>query len=165
MSADSPDKTAKKARKDALKKEAKAMGITYDELKAQKKQKKSRKREADNLETDEHKTERKRMRSWSKDLSKPDKEPSETETKRRRTRSMDAAEEKEEKEKQDDATSPEEWRKENSITVKGHGKHASDTEFPVPFYNFKDTPFNGVVLKSFETAGFEKPTLIQSQVS
>eukprot|EP00978_Attheya_sp_CCMP212_P047886 scaffold445118_cov43-Attheya_sp.AAC.1 len=81
----------KAARKEALKAEAKTLGITYDELKAQKKEakeaKKSKKRsrEAESLNADGdegQKGEKNRMRSWSKDLTtdkapkKSDEEPS-----------------------------------------------------------------------------------------
>lgn len=150
------DKAAKKAaRKEVLKKEAKALGISYQELKAQKKEKKNKKREADQLETDEHKTEMKRMRTWSKDLTEED----EASNKRRRTRAMDAAEEEEK------VVSPEAWRLEHNITIRGHGSHGNAKEFADPFFKFTDAPFNGVIQKCFQQAGFEKPTSIQSQVS
>jgi ATP-dependent RNA helicase DDX5/DBP2 len=171
----------KAARKEALKAEAETLGITYDELKAQKKEakeaKKSKKRsrEAESLNADGdegQKGEKNRMRSWSKDLTDkaPKKSAEEPSDKRRRTRSMDLKEEetpsspKEEKKPKPSSTDPTEWRKENTITIQGHGKYKSQTEFPDPFFNFTDAPFCEPIQKALTSAGFAKPTSIQSQV-
>jgi ATP-dependent RNA helicase DDX5/DBP2 len=64
-----------------------------------------------------------------------------------------------------DSISPAEWRKEQNITIKGHGKyHGKDiNSFPDPYFKFTDAPFSDIVQKSFTLAGFEKPTSIQSQ--
>lgn len=154
----------KQARKDKLKAEAEKLGISYKELKAQKKAAKeeSKKRkssitEADKLENSEHKQDMKRMRSWSKDEKDP---TSQGDEKRRRTRSMDA--------KESESASPqsaEEWRKEQTITIKGHGKYRTTdvSSLPQPFFKFTDAPFNQTVQRLFTQAGFEKPTAIQSQ--
>lgn len=127
------------ARKELLKAEAAKLGISYKELKAQKKEKKmakKRSREADNLDTTEHKNDLKRMRSWSKDFDEKKQKVSdskEEETGRRRTRSMDAKEEANAK-TASSTPSPQEWRKENNITIKGHGKHSGNASFPDPFF-------------------------------
>ena len=157
----------KQARKDKLKAEAEKLGISYKELKAQKKaakeeskNRKSSTTEADKLVNDEHKQEMKRMRSWSKDEKDP---TSQGDEKRRRTRSMDA------KESENAITSTpqsaDEWRKEQTITIKGHGKYrTTDIEsLPPPFFKFTDAPFNQTVQRLFTQAGFDKPTAIQSQ--
>lgn len=149
----SDEKAAKKARKAALKKEADTLGISYEELKKQKKERK-KKREADQLQDGEHQTELKRMRTWSKDY---DEDPS---VKKRRTRSMDKAEEEQEQE----SISPEAWRREHGIKVQGHGAHQSAVDFADPFLKFTDTPYCPAIIKAFQQAGFDAPTHIQSQV-
>lgn len=143
------DKAAKKARKVALKAEASSMGITYDELKERKKRKK---READQLQNVEHQTDMKRMRTWSKDFDDPTVE-------KRTTRSMDETLAK----PVETDISPQEWRSMHDIKVQGHGANASAT-FPAPYLKFSDAPFCGAIQKSFQQAGFDKPTHIQSQV-
>jgi ATP-dependent RNA helicase DDX5/DBP2 len=148
----SDEKAAKKARKDALKKEADTLGISYEELKKQKKERK-KKREADQLQDGEHESELKRMRTWSKDY---DEDPS---VKKRRTRSMDKAEE----EKEQESISPEAWRREHGIKVQGHGAHQSAVDFADPFLKFTDTPYCPAIIKAFQQAGFDAPTHIQSQ--
>jgi len=145
-------------RKEKLMEEAEQLGIPYKELKAQKKEAKThRKRESEpnRLESSEHKAELSRLRSYSKDL---DNGENQTE-KRRRTRSMDAKEE----EKAKSPDSPDEWRKEHDIAIRGHGKYRDDKTFPDPFFNFDDAPFCDAILSGFKTAGFTKPTAIQSQ--
>mmetsp|Transcript_3809 Transcript_3809/g.4666 ORF Transcript_3809/g.4666 Transcript_3809/m.4666 type:complete len:599 (-) Transcript_3809:82-1878(-) len=155
----------KQARKDKLKAEAEKMGVSYKDLKAQKKAAKesSNKRktssEVDKLESDDHKQDMKRMRSWSKDADDPTE--SQGDEKRRRTRSMDAKEE----DSSADPVSAAEWRKEQSITVKGHGKYreVDASSLPQPYLKFTDAPFNQAVQRTFTQAGFERPTAIQSQ--
>ena len=163
MTSEDDLKSKKKARKEELKAKADEMGISYEELKNQKKEAKSMKkrtRESDSLDDSEHKLETKRLRSWSHDEGKT------AETKRR-TRSMDAAEEKAVKSNLDSSLSPEEWRKANNITIKGHGKNSGDrsNDFPSPFLKFSDAPFVDAVQRTFQQLGFTSPTAIQAQVS
>lgn len=148
------DRASKKARKLALKAEASSMGITYDELKERKKRKK---REAEQLQNDEHQTDMKRMRTWSKDF---DDDPT-IQKQRIATRSMDETYVKPIEEMD---ISPQEWRSMHDITVRGHGANASATSFPAPYLKFSDAPFCEAIQKSFQQAGFDKPTHIQSQV-
>eukprot|EP00978_Attheya_sp_CCMP212_P022230 scaffold66064_cov35-Attheya_sp.AAC.1 len=70
---------------------------------------------------------------------------------------------KEEKKPKPSSNNPTEWRKENTITIQGHGKYKSQTEFPDPFFNFTDAPFCEPIQKALTSAGFAKPTSIQSQ--
>jgi ATP-dependent RNA helicase DDX5/DBP2 len=155
----------KKERKARLKEEAKELGISYDEMK---RRHKHRKREAECLESSEHKVEAQRMRSWSKgdeddngssDRNKAAEEPN---AKRRRTRSMDAAEEKKVEEEEAKSMSPEQWRQENNITVQGHDSNRGK-EVPPPFVSFEQTPFHDNIKRSFQQAGFTKPSGIQAQ--
>ncbi|KAL3775794.1 hypothetical protein ACHAWO_003124 [Cyclotella atomus] len=168
MSASEADDKAKKAAKKAkLKEEAEKLGIPYEELKAQKKEKKKRKREAEKLETDNaeyeggqgRESEKKRMRSYSKDF---EKDEGRNEAKRRRTRSMDKAEESKQIVNEEKAQSPDEWRKAHSITIKGYGSNEKHS-VPDPFIDFSDAPFNPTIQKTLKAAGFDRPTLIQSQ--
>lgn len=175
MSAKAAEDKAKKAAKKAkLKEEAEKLGISYEALKAQKKEKKKRKREAEALNADnaEHdgeknrKQEEKRMRSWSGDFGadKKDSGKDGPATKRLRTRSMDKAEENAKVAQVEKSQSPEEWRKLHSITLRGYGAKANDTKFTDPFIEFEDAPFNPTIQKTLKAAGFDRPTLIQSQV-
>jgi len=157
MGSDDDRRTSTSDRKDRLKEEAEQLGIPYKELKAQKKEAKIRKRERepDRLESDGHKAELKRLRSYSKDFQNGEEQGE----KRRRTRSMDAKED----EKTKTPESPEAWRKEQSITIRGHGKYQNEKSFTDPFFLFDQTPFCDAVQNCFKTAGFAKPTAIQSQ--
>ena len=143
------DKAAKKA---AMKKEAEALGITYDELK---KRHKRKRREAETLDSEEHKGEMKRLRSYSKEFDEND-------AKRRRTRSMDATEENEATTKAEKKLSPEEWRKEHTLTVLGHGANR-DIKVPNPYIEFNDAPFSPKIQTSLTRAGFARPSIIQAQ--
>mmetsp|Transcript_17995 Transcript_17995/g.44453 ORF Transcript_17995/g.44453 Transcript_17995/m.44453 type:complete len:587 (+) Transcript_17995:244-2004(+) len=143
------EKTAKKA---AMKKEAEALGITYEELK---KRHKRKRREAETLDSEEHKGEMKRLRSYSKDFDEND-------AKKRRTRSMDAAEEEEATTKAEKTLTPEEWRKEHTLTVLGHGANR-DIKVPSPYIEFKDAPFSPSIQTSLTRAGFARPSIIQAQ--
>lgn len=159
------DEDKKKERKEKIKQEAEELGITYKELKEQKKAAKENKksRESDKLVNPDHKDDMKRMRTWSHDEKE---DPEVAATKRRRTRSMDAKEEKEAVVGTKSIMTPEEWRKDLSLTIKGHGKyngHAAK-DFPDPFFKFTDSPFSPAILKSFDQAGFTAPTSIQAQV-
>jgi ATP-dependent RNA helicase DDX5/DBP2 len=144
------DKAAKKAKKAAMKKEAEDLGITYDELKAQRK-KDAKNREATSLQNDDQTRDMKRMRAWSKDLTGE-------ENAKRRTRSMDAAEEK----KIEAEVSPEGWRAEHSISIQGHGANKG-CDVPLPFMQFDQAPFSGAIQKAIKAIGFATPTHIQSQ--
>lgn len=145
----SEEKAAKKA---AMKKEAEALGITYEELK---KRHKRKRREADTLDSEEHKGEVKRMRSYSKDYD-------EASTKKRRTRSEDAKEEEEAITKENKRLTPVEWRKEHTLTVLGHGGNR-DVKVPDPFIEFSETPFSDSIRTSLTRAGFARPSPIQAQ--
>lgn len=153
------------------------------------KEKKKRKREAERLKADAeenveggdvHRSEMKRMRAYSKDLDEPKADG--PEEKRRRTRSMDLADhgvandareggggKSKLLETVDEETkktkSPEEWRVENSITIRGHGKHSTQKTFADPYFQFADAPFSESIQRSLKAAGFSAPTSIQSQVS
>lgn len=166
---DAADEKAKKAaKKEKLKAEAEKLGVSYEELKAQKKDKKKRKREADKLNDDtadnDREQEKKRMRSWSGDFDAEKKDDDAPATKRLRTRSMDKAEDNAKIVKAEKSQTTEEWRKLNNIVVQGHGKNAN-AKFADPFIEFDDAPFNPTLQKTLKAAGFERPTFIQSQVS
>ena len=154
----------KKERKAALKKEAEKQGISYDEMKKKYKESSSSKRkktsEADALKSDEQKTESKRMRSYSKDFDEKNGEQS---SKRRRTRSMDEKEEADAKTKAEKSLPPEEWRKEQTITLKGHGQNSGLTTFANPYIEFSDAPFSQRIQNILLGAGFARPTAIQAQ--
>jgi len=176
------DKAKKAAKKAKLKAEAESLGISYEELKAQKKNKKAnkaRKREAEKLNADntnaDREQEQNRMRTWSGDFdgdktntangsSSSDAQPA---TKRLRTRSMDKAEDNAKIVASEKSQSTEEWRKLHNITVKGHGTNSSEKKFTSmdPYIEFDDAPFNPTIQKTLKAAGFERPTLIQAQVS
>eukprot|EP00548_Thalassiothrix_antarctica_P005531 CAMPEP_0194132532 /NCGR_PEP_ID=MMETSP0152-20130528/2976_1 /TAXON_ID=1049557 /ORGANISM="Thalassiothrix antarctica, Strain L6-D1" /LENGTH=587 /DNA_ID=CAMNT_0038827621 /DNA_START=249 /DNA_END=2013 /DNA_ORIENTATION=+ len=146
----------KKRRKAEIKAKAEELGIPYKELRAkQKADTKKRSRESENGSNGHSSSNgdiMKRLRSHSKDENDPM-------ANRRRTRSMDET-------SSSSSPSADEWRKENTITVRGHGKYkdVKPNEFiPDPFLKFTDAPFNQAVQRSFKEAGFDKPTSIQSQ--
>ncbi len=143
------DKTAAKAQ---LMKEAEKLGISYKE------HKKNKKREAEALETVEHKDEIQRLQAYTKDYGHGDDDAG----RRRRTRSMDTAEENEAITKDEKQLSPEEWRKEHQLTLRGHGENR-DMKFPNPYIEFKDGAFSSRILTSFTRAGFARPSAIQAQ--
>jgi len=155
MAEESSNKREKKA---ALKKEAEQLGIPYEELK--KRRKKDKKREAESLESDEHKREAKRLRSYSKD---GDDATAQGGTGRRRTRSMDANEEVKTANDEIKKMTPLGWRKENDITLQGHGANRSVSDFAAPYMLFEDTPFSAAINTGFQRAGFARPTAIQAQ--
>ncbi|KAL3943298.1 MAG: hypothetical protein SGBAC_002626 [Bacillariaceae sp.] len=145
-------KEEKAAKKAAMKKEAEALGITYEELK---KRHKRKRREAETLDSEEHKGEMKRLRSYSKDFDEND-------AKKRRTRSMDATEEEEATTKAEKKLTPEEWRKEHTLTILGHGANRG-IKIPNPYIEFKDAPFSNSIQTSLTRAGFARPSNIQAQ--
>jgi ATP-dependent helicase YprA (DUF1998 family) len=151
-----PEKTEKTEQKALDKAEAERRGISYKEVKEERKKK--TKREAGALDTSDHEREVKRLRTYSKDFDNDT-------TGRRSTRSVDIKEEKDVKAAADISMTPSEWRKEHSICIEGHGKESGkkDVDFADPYREFSDTPFSESILKSFQTAGFERPTPIQSQ--
>lgn len=165
----SSEEDKKRERKEKLRIEAEKLGMSYKDLKEQKKAEKERKkrsREADALVDPIHKDDMKRMRTWSHDeKNDPEADQGGRDAKRRRTRSMDAKEEEKSHVSAEERLTPEEWRKEHNITVRGHGKYHGEgaSAFPAPFLKFTDAPFNSAVLRSFEQAGFTAPTPIQSQ--
>lgn len=179
MSAIDDEKAIKAAKKAKLRAEAEKLGISYEDLKEQKKDKKRRKREADKLTDDnanfdggiDRQQEQKRMRTWSADLdadakasiggTKGNDAPA---TKRPRTRSMDKAEENAQIVKSEKSQSAEEWRKSHNITVRGYGKNAN-VKVLDPYIEFDDAPFNPTIQKTLKAAGFERPTFVQAQVS
>jgi len=145
----------KKDKKERKKDRRDSKDETHEERKIRKK-----KREAEVLVSEEHLEDVKRMRTWSKDRGVEGTE--ESPAKRRRTRSMDVAEEKEVT-RPDDLT-PDEWRKEHNITVRGHGGAArTESELPEPFMRFSDAPYHDRIQQGFERAGFDAPTPIQAQ--
>lgn len=174
MSANDEEKAIKAARKAKLRAEAEKLGISYEALKEQKKDKKRRKREADKLTDDnaefeggtDRQQEKKRMRTWSADFDADAKKSGGTNgsAKRPRTRSIDKAEENAEIVKSEKSQSSEEWRKSHNITVRGYGKNAN-VKVPEPYIEFDDAPFNPAIQKTLKAAGFERPTFIQAQVS
>ena len=156
------DKSDKAARKAALKKEAEKMGISYDDLKAKKKEEKSNKKskkerkrklsESEILQSDsfvrQANTENKRMRSYSKDFEeergktendtdgKFSPSSKNTQQQRRRTRSMDAAEAASEQEKSNDN------KKSDSLSV-GEWRKEHQLRVSKPSVNFQDfTPLD-----------------------
>jgi ATP-dependent RNA helicase DDX5/DBP2 len=114
---------------------------------------KHRRKERDELDNSEHRREVKRMRTYS------DAEAAAEEAANRRTRAMDKAE----AEKVVGELSPEEWRKEHSITIRRHGPARNTKEFPAPFQSFTDAPFHDRLQTALTRAGFAKPTPIQAQ--
>lgn len=168
------EKADKAARKEALKAEAAKLGVSYEDLKAEKKMKKAEKvankeqkkrkmSESENLAADsfvaQEATQNKRMRAYSKDMAEE-----KTIENRRRTRSMDLADEKrdEEKKKADESNlSTAEWRKSHQMTV---FKQSDRSYQPIePFRKFTDAPFNADIQRALTSAGYESPTAIQSQ--
>jgi ATP-dependent RNA helicase DDX5/DBP2 len=158
------DAMDKKERKAVLKKMAEKQGISYDEMKKKYKEssgKRKKTTEAEKLESDEHKKDVKRMRSYSKDFD--EKKNDEPDSKRRRTRSMDEAEEKKVKTEAEKSLTPEEWRKEQTITLRGHGQSSSIESFAAPYIEFSDAPFSPRIQRILTGAGFDRPTSIQAQ--
>ena len=153
----------KKERKEAVKKEALELGISYKEMKERKKAEKSRKKKAREVESLQDPVDKKRMRSWSKDLDDPTESNGDS-PKRRRTRSMDAKENN--TVTSPSSISPTEWRKERGITIQGHGKFKGQDQsaFEDPFLTFKEVPFVDGVHKTFNDLGYTTPTDIQAQV-
>eukprot|EP00529_Nitzschia_sp_RCC80_P016657 CAMPEP_0113443864 /NCGR_PEP_ID=MMETSP0014_2-20120614/2369_1 /TAXON_ID=2857 /ORGANISM="Nitzschia sp." /LENGTH=646 /DNA_ID=CAMNT_0000334855 /DNA_START=110 /DNA_END=2051 /DNA_ORIENTATION=+ /assembly_acc=CAM_ASM_000159 len=149
----------KKAKKAALKKEAEKLGITYEEMKKRDK-KRHKKSEAEALVSDEHKVEAKRMRAYSKDGD-------DVGEKRLRTRSMDRAEENEAVIKEEKSMSTEEWRKEHTLTLRGHGDNRDLSALPEaatkPYIEFTDSPYSQRIVRALTGAGFARPTPIQAQ--
>ena len=158
----------KKEKKVALKKEAEKLGITYEEMKKKYKastgKRKSKTSEADSLATDEQKQEIKRMRAYSKDDDEnKNGKDAERDSKRRRTRSFDKSEDDKAESQAAKSLTTEEWRKEHTITLKGHGKNTGTTAFASPYIEFTDTPYSAKIQQSLTGAGFARPTAVQAQ--
>jgi hypothetical protein len=183
MSVIEDEKAKKAAKKAKLRAEAEELGVSYEALKAQKKDRKKRKGEADKLTQDndeldggiDRRQEQKRMRTWSgENFDEVQKHGGENGTKngastspakRLRTRSMDKAEDNAKIVEVEKSQSTEEWRQLHNITVRGYGKNSSEKKFANPFIEFSDAPFNLTIQNSLKAAGFDRPTFIQSQVS
>jgi len=140
----------KAEQKELDKAEAEKRGLTYKQVRHER-----RKRETDDLEDSEHGREVKRLRAYSHDLNDDEA--------KRRTRSLDLQEEKKAAVQAETALSIEDWRKEHSITIRGHGTDRATRDFPDPYRTFEETPFNDRILQGFTRAGFTAPTPIQGQ--
>lgn len=155
----------KKAKKAAMKAEADKLGISYEELKQRKKASK-KKREFESLDTEEHKSEVKRLRTYSKDFDEnersADDDTGNSSNKRPRTRSVDLSAAEEEVTKEEKKLSPEEWRKEHTLTLRGHGA-SNGMLMPPPYIDFHDTPYSSKIQTTLTRAGFVRPTAIQAQ--
>jgi hypothetical protein len=183
MSVIEDEKAKKAAKKAKLRAEAEKLGVSYEALKAQKKDRKKRKGEADKLTEDndnhdggiDRRQEQKRMRTWSgenfDEMKKNGVESgakngaSQPPAKRLRTRSMDKAEENAKIVEAEKSQTTDEWRQLHNITIRGYGKNSSEKNFTDPFIEFSDAPFNPTIQSTLKAAGFDRPTFIQSQVS
>ena len=155
MSASENERAKKKEeQRDFDKAEASKRGVPYKQVRAER-----RKRETDSLDTSEHNREVKRLRTYSHDFQ----DGTSGESNKRRTRSVDLHEEKQAAVQAETALSVEEWRKEHSISIQGHGRDSSNRDFPDPYRTFGETPFNEKVKEGFTRAGFAAPTPIQGQ--
>ena len=165
---------SKADRKAALKIEAEKLGISYEELKAQKKAKKAEKRknsetkkgdssqrkrkmsESDMLQQDFSaqcaKDQNKRMRSYSHDENGGNE-------KRRRTRSMDAADAHKDSSQAKLATSVEDWRKEHDLKL--YKPQDRDYKPQDPWRTFEETPFCNDIMRAIKAAKYEFPSVIQ----
>lgn len=178
----SDNSTNKDDRKAQLKAEAARLGIPYKELKQQKKDMKKKKRKSESerlLESSiETNKEQKRMRSWSGEgeelnnntNNNNNDSSSSRANKRVRTRSMDAAEEKKEEVEPNNNSklSVEEWRKGHNMKVMQHGRNNNNNDSggvtdTTPYFEFSDAPFDNNIQIALKSAGYEKPTPIQSQ--
>jgi ATP-dependent RNA helicase DDX5/DBP2 len=183
----------KKAKKAAMKKEAEILGISYDELKKRQKRKHhTREAESLDTPEHKEEMKRLRAysddmnkggnkgtatattsnnggrgtngsanngtsKNYSSSIDHDDA------NKRRRTRSMDATEENESIIRDEKKLSPEEWRAEHTITLRGHGSNSTNEKFPAPYIEFNDTPFSQRIQSGLTSAGFARPTPIQAQ--
>jgi len=151
MSATEETERTKAEQKELDKAEAAKRGVTYKQVRSERR----KRAEADTLDTSEHGREVKRMRAYSHDAA--------DETSRRRTRATDIQEEKQAAVQAETALSVEDWRKEHSISIQGHGKDRSTRDFPDPYRTFDETPYNDKIKEGFARAGFTVPTPIQGQ--
>lgn len=187
MSVIEDEKAKKAAKKAKLRAEAEKLGVSYEALKAEKKDRKKRKGEADKLTEDndnhdggmDRRQEQKRMRTWSGENFDENKKnggvvvvgggatngASQPPAKRLRTRSMDKAEENAKVVMVEKSQTAEEWRQLHNITIRGYGKNSSEKNFTDPFIDFSDAPFSPTIQSTLKAAGFDRPTFIQSQVS
>lgn len=157
MSASENERSGKKTEQRELDKaEATKRGVPYKQVRAER-----RKRETDSLDTSEHNREVKRLRTYSHDFQ--DGINGGEQSNKRRTRSVDLHEEKQAAVQAETALSVEDWRKEHSISIQGHGKDRSIRDFPDPYRTFDETPFSDKVKEGFSRAGFSAPTPIQGQ--
>lgn len=169
---------SKEQQKEADKAEATKRGITYKEVRQERRSRSKRGNKAvDELEDSEHGREIKRMRAYSKDLTTDGDGDGATSSSavtvdgaddgavkiRRRTRSVDIKEERLAAVQADRSLTVAEWHAEHAISIRGHGKEAATTLFPEPYREFKETPYCPRILESFVKAGFTAPTAIQAQ--
>jgi len=151
---------SKADRKAELKIEAEKKGITYEELKQQKKDAKAAK----------SKTKRSRSGSSEEPSTTDSKQQKEESDKKRMKRARSHSSDGEEKKSDDDAdiagnteVSVDQWKKEHNITIIQHGPNTGNSVADTPpFFNFSDAPFCKPIQDSLTSAGFEKPTPIQS---
>ena len=187
-SSSSSSSAATKQQKEHDEQEAKRRGITYKEVRQERRQREKtngskRSSEPDKLDTSEHNREIKRMRAYSHDETKKSN-TSNTATsstngtnhshndQRPRTRSIDV---KEEQNLQISNTitslTVEEWKLQHSITIQQHhGRGASSSSsnsqnvpIPTPYRTFEETPFSPKIVSLFHQAKFIAPTPIQAQ--
>lgn len=154
MSATEEAERTKAEQKKLDKAEAAKRGVSYKQVRSERR----KRAEADTLDTSEHGREAKRLRAYSHDAA-----DDETSNGKRRTRATDVQEEKQAAVQAETSLSVEEWRKEHSISIRGHGKDRSTRDFPDPYRTFQETPFNGRIKEGFARAGFTCPTPIQGQ--
>ena len=187
-SSSSSSSAATKQQKEHDEQEAKRRGITYKEVRQERRQREKtngskRSSEPDKLDTSEHNREIKRMRAYSHDETKTTTSNTATSStngtsnshndQRPRTRSIDV---KEEQNLQISNTitslTVEEWKLQHSITIQQHhGRGASSTSssnsqnvpIPTPYRTFEETPFSPKIVSLFHQAKFIAPTPIQAQ--
>ena len=145
----------KAEQKELDKAEAERRGLTYKQVRHER-----RKREADRLQDSEHGREVKRLRAYSGDAAEWDNEE---DSGRRRTRSFDRKEEERAVLRAEEGLTVDEWRQEHNITIRGHGREQSSSEFPDPYRQFREAPFGERIQQGLQRAGFTAPTPIQSQ--
>jgi ATP-dependent RNA helicase DDX5/DBP2 len=145
----------KSKQKELDEQEAIRKGVSYKEIRSERRRKEKTSRRADDND-DEHAREVKRLRTYSHD----DNEGS-IPSQRPRTRSIDVQKEQAAQITECTALTVDAWRQEHSITIRSHG--SQQQKIPDPFRTFPETPFAPAVLQLFQKAGFVTPTAIQAQ--
>lgn len=170
--------SASKQQKEHDEQEAKRRGITYKEVRQERRQREKmngsskRTSEPDKLETSEHDREVKRMRTYSHDGTTTANNNGTTTEQRPRTRSIDV---KEDQNLQISNTitslTVDEWQKQHSITIQQHhgrngitsSTNSHNVTIPTPYRTFDETPFSSKIISLFHQAKFIAPTPIQAQ--